>query len=441
MTATGEEKSPRIGRNYYPVTLCLALVLFSFSCAKQGSGNRTFADYPGFEEYYGNQCAEGDTVSLPGKEDKELLYRFRPRLFFSPGSRYPIDFYRDYLPFTVMRRFSDRQTVADRVAYETLSKNRSNRQVYLEFLQDRYRVAGLDRRVGEREENDDLPGRKPALYGRVYRERVSFPCDREVPCYLDLTFLKYNAIFSTSGLASKLPPGYEFILSLLGLDAENWHDLDNFVAVHVVLTKESRPAAALLAQHNHHRAYMVGKDIDLPRDERLVFDIALRSNEVYPSSSGTKPVEHRVVQWSIYLKYLLSGEDPPRHRGLDITRGRNAGGIEIDYDLKFLSPCDPLYTAEIMLGEPRPFFGRYIGRDGPPGSDYYTIPPLIPLGNLLKFSYLHDGDAGDIALVAEAIDVKEGVIDIGRMMSHGGKKFYRDLMAGNKGSGFRKTLK
>jgi hypothetical protein len=404
------------------VVAMIAGIPLLVSCAKKASGYRTFADYPGFREYFGNRCEEADMNHTPEKEERELLKRFRPRLILSPGGRYPIDFYRDYLPYTVMRRFSDREIVAETVTPDLLRENRKSRQVYLEFQLDRYRDAGLDRRVQDGEKDASLSERKPAVYGRVYRERVSFPCENEEPCYLDLTFLKYNVIFSTSGLASKLPGGYEFILKLLGLNPDNWHDLDNFVAIHVVLDRKENPIAALLAQHNHHRTYLIGKDIELPLGGRMAFDVALRSNEVYPASDSKEPALHRVVQWSIYMKYLLSGKDPPRYRGLDVTRGLNAGGVEIDYDLTLLSPCDPLYSAEIMLGKPRPFFGKYIGRDGPPGSDYYTIPGLLPLGNLLKFSYLRDGDPEDIALVD---------------MEHGGRTFYRGLMERKKGDDFR----
>ena len=80
----------------------------------------------------------------------------------------------------------------------------------------------------------------------------------------------------------------------------------------------------------------------------------------------------------------------------------------------------------MLLGEPRPFMGRYIGRAGPPGSDYYTIPPLMPLGTLLQFSYLQDGDSEDIALVREAINTRDKTIGIGKILEHGGGNLYRD---------------
>ena len=133
-----------------------------------------------------------------------------------------------------------------------------------------------------------------------------------------------------------------------------------------------------------------------------------------------------MVRWSLYLDYLLSGENKPFFNARDVTYGPAAGGRETGYRLLFLSPCDPLYRAEMLLGEPRPFMGRYIGRDGPPGSDYYAIPSLLPLGTLMQFSYLQDGDGEDIALVRDAIDVERGTLDTGRIARHGGRTLYRD---------------
>jgi hypothetical protein len=81
----------------------------------------------------------------------------------------------------------------------------------------------------------------------------------------------------------------------------------------------------------------------------------------------------------------------------------------------------------ILLGEPRPFLGRYIGRDGPPGSDYYQLPELLPLGNLLRFYYLQDGDREDIEVVERAIDRRNKTIDTEMLLIHGGESLLHDL--------------
>jgi hypothetical protein len=396
-------------------------------CTEKRSGHETFADYPGFEEYYGKTCTETSISASPEERERHLLELYRPRLVLPPGGRYPIDFYRDYLPFAVMKRFSDHQMIHENVTPELLRENRENADVYLDFDRKRFTTEGLDIILGE---EGPSAGRNPTVYGRAYRERVDFPCPGEETCSMALTFLKYNITFAVSGLAADLPFAYETVLRLAGMDPEDWHELDNFVAVHVVLDEREEPRAVLLAQHNHHRTYLVDRDIPLPPDRRMSFDIALRSNEVYLSSESEEPVRHRAVRWALHMKYLISGEDPPLMRGYDVTMGRRAGGREIPYDLTLLSPCDPFYTAKIMLGEPRNFLGRYIGRDGPPGADYYTVPSLLPLGDLLQFSYLRDGAPEDIRVIEEAIDIEKGIVDVERIIEHGGGNLYRDLFGG-----------
>jgi hypothetical protein len=329
-----------------------------------------------------------------------------------PGGADPVDFYGDYLPCTAMRFWPGGAQAGQPVSRELLLDHRTSRTAYLDF--DPFCFRERKRSV-------------PPVYGRVYRERVSFPASGGRVAR-DLVFLKYNVVFPLSGLAAEIPLLPRLLLVLPGLDAGDWHELDNFAAVHVVLDEQENPVALLLAQHNHHRTYLLRKDLELPEDGRPAFDVAVRSNEIYPSSTSPKPVRHRVVPWSLYLDFLLSGENRPFFSAHDITRGPAAGGREVGTRLEILNPCDPLYRSEMLLGEPRPFMGRYIGRDGPPGSDYYSIPALVPLGTLLQFSYLQDGDAEDIAVVRDAVDRKGEAIDVKRIAEHGGRTFYEDWM-------------
>ena len=396
--------------------LLLCTLVAVGGCRGKKRSHMTFAQYPGFKEFYGGQCGGDSKGELPTTAERALLEKFRPRVILPPGGNPLIDFYRNYLPCTVMRSFEGGGEVEKRVTPSMLRERKRRSDLYLDFQ---------DKCFSERVEAGMV---NPVAYGRLYRERVVFTDETGHLHSMNLIFLKYNFLFPVSGLPGRLPFGYERTLRLLGLEPDNWHELDNFVAIHVVLDEGGTPRAIILAQHNYHRTYLVGRDLILPTDGRMRFDVALRSNEIYPSSASEKPVQHRVVQWAIHMKYLLSGKNPPFYHGYDITVGENAGGVETGYELLFLPSCDPLYTSEMMLGEPRPFFGRYIGRDGPPGSDYYTIPPLLPLGNILKFSYLHDGDPGDIDMVEDAIDIDKRKIDIQRIMDYGGQRLYRDIL-------------
>ena len=127
------------------------------SCA----GNyHTFADYPGFEEYYLDRCK---TPPQPPREgDLELLNKFRPRLILPPGGAYPIDFYRDYIPYTAMKSWPDKKTVAVNVNKGLLQKHRVDRGAYLEFDTKFYRSDGKDVRWRE---GSPTPGadRSPAV--------------------------------------------------------------------------------------------------------------------------------------------------------------------------------------------------------------------------------------------------------------------------------------
>jgi hypothetical protein len=418
---------PLIVVKKYLIIIMTVVILAAAGCVSKKTSYRTFADYPGFKEYYSDRCSKSKPLPPITEDDQDLLRKYRPRLILPPGGRYPIDFYRDYLPYTVMRRYPEKTIVAEKVTPDMLKADQDNTWVYLDLQLDRFRAAGLDRQLHLTEQQDSDQERKPAVYGRVYRETVTFPKGKGDLISRDLIFLKYSTVFATSGLAANLPRGFEPLLRVMGLDLEDWHELDSFGAIYVVLDEKEIPIAVMLAQHNHHRTYLVGKDISLPIDGRIAFDIALRSNEIYPASDNTGPVKHRAVRRTFYMKYLLSGEDPPLFRGYDITYGVRAGGKEISCDLAFLSPCNPFYTARMMLGEPRPFLGRNIGRNGPPGADYYAIPPLLPLGNLLKFSYLRDGDPDDIAMIDRAIDLEKRKIDVVKIMEHGGRRFYHDL--------------
>ena len=388
-----------------------------------GKPYHTFADYPGFREYYQDRCITPPQPTT--KKDRELLENFRPRFILPPGGSYPMDFYRDYLPYTVLRSWPGKKVIAMDVNKGLLQKYRVDRGAYLDFDTGQYRSDGMDIRRTEESPSSDLD-RVPAVYGRVYREKVSFQDSKGGMEDHALTFLKYNLLFATSGLPAELSAWSRLLLTLGGFDRDDWHVLDNFVAVHVVLDENEDPIAVVLAQHNHHRSYLLGWDIPLPQDGRTAFDIALRSNEIYPASDSPDAVSHRVIRWSLYLDYLLSGENGPNLKGTDVTRGINAGGEEFDYDLKILSPCDPLYTSEMLLGQPRPFLGMYLGRDGPPGSDYYNTPKLLPMGNMLKFAYLKDGDPQDIALVRKAIDRKNERMNVEMIMEHGGRRFLEE---------------
>jgi hypothetical protein len=58
----------------------------------------------------------------------------------------------------------------------------------------------------------------------------------------------------------------------------------------------------------------------------------------------------------------------------------------------FIEPGHPLADFAGLLAPPRRILGIYIGRDGPPGYNYYALPAYIPLVNFAAMGYWRSGD-------------------------------------------------
>jgi hypothetical protein len=145
-------------------------VLFS-ACSGQKTEYTTFADYPGFKEYFKSTCTRAQDSPPASEEEKALFQRFRPRIILPSGGRFPVDFYRDYLPFTVLRSFPDRKVVVEHVTPEILKKVQHNKGFYLDFQRDKFQKAGLDKSLPDGE-------KESVLYGRVSvytPSRIPFP--------------------------------------------------------------------------------------------------------------------------------------------------------------------------------------------------------------------------------------------------------------------------
>lgn len=387
--------------------MALSFVALSLqSCATAPKGYGTFADYPGFAEVYKDDC---QSELLSTQQDLSLLKKFRPRLFIAPNSNPPIDFYKDYIAHADLYHFSARTQIVRGITKAKLNQIHRVPGYYLVHRAEKMQQV------------------TPTAYGRVYVENVRFMDAVGKVQEMKLKFLKYSFTFAASGLPEKLPYGANTFLSIFGLSPDDWHQLDHYTAVTMVLNDADQAIAVLLAQHNHHRSYLVGKHVVLGPNGQISLDVAKRSNELYLSSNDNEVKSHRVIRWGLYRKYLISGKDAPFFKAWDRTYGPNAGGQELNYDLSVLSPCDPFYQAKIFLGEPRPLLGFYIGRDGPPGADYYTLPKLLPLSKLLKFSYFHEGQKDDITALDRFIDVDNKKMDVDALVSHGEKKFIQDL--------------
>ncbi|MFN0039928.1 MAG: hypothetical protein ACKVP2_10500, partial [Burkholderiales bacterium] len=228
----------------------------------------------------------------------------------------------------------------------------------------------------------------PVVFGRIDHDDVNLGRAGKV----HFTFLTYHAVFRHSGLAAGLGPWQKLFASVAG-DLEDWHQLDHYTAVTLVLDIQHRPVAMLLQQHNHLRTWVLGVDLPPLMNGRPAVDIAIRSNELYPHAPGRR--EHRVARFPTVdaMRYLMEAGPAPRFSAMDITEA----AIEADYRLAFLPVDDAFYSFAGFLGKHR----RMAGRDGPPGADYNTLPSIKAWPMQMLSGYWRPGNAGDLQRLEE----------------------------------------
>ena len=165
------------------------------------------------------------------------------------------------------------------------------------------------------------------------------------------------------------------------------HQLDHYVGLSVVLL-EQKPVAIMLQQHNYQTTYIVGREIQLPKDNRVAVDIALRSNELYLHREGRQ--QHPAVSFvsAKNIEFIATGQNKPMMAGYDTTDGE----IEVDYELQLLPQTDAFYQFKGHLGK----FRLLPGRDGPPGADYVTLPGLMPRAIRMVSGYRTDSVQAEI---------------------------------------------
>ena len=340
-----------------------APALLAAGCNDNGSN---FSQFPGFAEWYE---ANPPALSLPTPDETILLEHHRPRIFLPEGHEGPIDFYRDYIAHGVL------------VDGEGEILSSSVDQALLN-------AEGADPKVVFTHQPSGNPI-TAKVYGRIASEAVDWPgCNAPIT----LTFLTYHLVFRSSGLPAGVPGWQAAGLSLIG-DLEDWHQLDHYTAVTLTLAPTGkdgqRPIAATFQQHNYQRTYLLDQTagpgrLTMPADGRLSVDVAIRSNELYPHETGR--VSRRAVSFldTESAAYMVADGPAPWLAGDDVTDP----AVEIEPDLVFLRPADAFYTFKGWLGERR----RLPGRDGPPGADYNTLPPMKPLLHQMTLSWWHEGD-------------------------------------------------
>lgn len=338
-----------------------------------------------------------DFGETPEEKDKNLLERYRPRVYIAPGGLRPVNFYKDYLPHCVVKdaRNGGRVVEADPTR-KYLKEIERTHGLYLDYTGPA-----------------NIKDAAPVAYGRVYKELVTLPKangggDISIP----FTFLKYNFAFTYSGLPARLSLIKEILAKAAG-DPEKWHELDIHGSIIVALANkagELLPVALILGQHNHFRTYLLpisGDDGGERETWRPSISFALRSNEPYPTPSGPQPVAYRAVGNPSEFSFIITGKGFALFSGYDVVYGPKSGARRLEgYSIELLPYKDPLFVSWISLGAKLRLFGLFntFYRDGPPGIDLNTWPELSKYGQIMKFWYIKDGDEQAAKLFARHME-------------------------------------
>ena len=341
-------------------SICLScgfiiLIGLLVACSKSESN---FSQLPGFKQYFAEHEPSGE---LPTAAEQALLDKYKPRVFLAKGQTPFINFYKDYIAHGAL--YVNKKLVSKTVTPNLLNKYRDN--VTAEFRYSSFN------KVSNKQKST------PIVYARIQRDELIHQNQK-----LPLTFLSYNLVFANSGLVKGLASWQRLAMGLVASNTD-WHQLDHYVGLTIVLL-DKKPIAVMLQQHNYQTTWLLTDKntehtVQLPQDNRIEVDVAMQSNELYLHSPelSKHPGVSFVTKDSI--EFLKTRKNKPTMAGWDITHGE----IEQDYTLDFLPTADAFYTFIGKLGVSR----KLPGRDGPPGANYVTLPPLMPWANRLVSAY------------------------------------------------------
>ncbi|MDH3741056.1 MAG: hypothetical protein OER56_05605 [Hyphomicrobiales bacterium] len=309
---------------------------------------------------------------MPDARISALLERHRPRLYLPQGHVGPIDFYRDYIAHGVLRD-GQGKVISDKVTPELLNQYKEAPRA--EFIHKAW-PAGY--------------APLPVLHARARTATIDLG---EGPRSFQV--LSYHAVFARSGLPAGLLGWQTIALGLVG-DLDDWHQLDHYTAANIVLDDTDTPVALILQQHNYHRTYLFGEKVPIADDGRPKIDVAIRSNELYPHRPGR--TNRRAVSFLNRKAWLYMIGAGPRLflTADDVTQPAR----ELKYKLRFLVGSDSFYTFKGYLGARR----WLMGRSGPPGAEYKTLPKLMNFERQLLVGYWRDGNSHDIGNLTSAIE-------------------------------------
>lgn len=159
----------------------------------------------------------------------------------------------------------------------------------------------------------------------------------------------------------------------------------------------------LLAQHNHFRTYLVGRDVFWSQEEGLKICFSQRSNEPYPcpQKQASQYVPAAATPDNLEFLFGKANSDGGWFAGHDLVVGEQGGAVPISYDLAYLPNQDPLYTSWIPLGAKLGFGPLRFFRSGPPGMNFNFNPKLRHYFDIAQFFAFAPNDRVALRLAKE----------------------------------------
>ncbi|MGI9480843.1 MAG: hypothetical protein ACR2OR_00640 [Hyphomicrobiales bacterium] len=338
--------------------------IFSLLCVPAGGSN--FSQYPGFAKWYAQNPPSDE---FPSASDNALLAKHRPVVFLPKGHDGLAGFYEDYIAGGILRDGSGK-IISRNVTQDVLNAHKNNPGV-------KFSPARFTR-----------PNHS-SVFARISRVNTNWAGQE-----MALTFLTYHLVFARSGLPGGLLGWQILALGAIG-NLKDWHQLDHYTAVTLILDGEESPIAVMFQQHNNLRTHIIGETISLNSDMRPEVDVAIGSNELFPHRDGR--TNYRAVPFPTppAMRYLIGSGGRPFLTADDITHPHERA----EYELRFVAPSDAFYTFKGYLGEKR----LLPGRDGPPGADFNTLPDLKPLDLQMLSGYWREKNQGDIFRLERAL--------------------------------------
>ena len=192
-----------------------------------------FSQREGFTAWREQQRSQ---ARVADPHERALLRKHRPRFMLPLNHPGPIDFYRDYMSSGQLQ-LGDGRVLEAPIDAATLNTHR--RDPHATFV------------------HSAPPASSSGIPAVIYARADPLPIAMEKQTQ-SMTVLTWHAVFRHSGLPAGVE-GLRAMLAAVAGDLHDWHQLDHYTAVSLILDERQQPVALAMQQHNYIRHLFVGR--------------------------------------------------------------------------------------------------------------------------------------------------------------------------------------